>query len=171
MLKFQSDGFTLIEILVVVVIVAILTVMGVQMISSGSVERNLQQHGRILQATMNYACDQATLQNIPYGVKFNQNSYAFSLFVNQQWQDVVSDNATFNKEFTDGSVFQLEIDGQSVVLSEEFAEVPSIVCDSSGELSDFKLIITDVTQKHRYLLKRVDFWKIEGEWLDEKQKS
>lgn len=171
MLKTKDNGFTLIEILVVIVIVSILTVMGVQMISSGSVERNLQQHGKILQATLNYACDQATLQNIPYGVKFTKSGYNFSQFINQQWLDVISDEATFNKEYNDGSQFDLEIDAQSVVLGEEFAEIPAIVCDSSGELTDFKLIIADATGKHRYQLKRVDFWKIQGQWLDEKQKS
>ncbi len=102
--KTNLSGFTLIEILVVVVIVSILSVLGVQMIASGSVERNLQQHGRILQASIEYSCDQATLQNIPYGVKFFQNGYIFTQFVNQQWLDVLTNEPLYPREFSDGEI-------------------------------------------------------------------
>lgn len=164
------QGFTLIEILVVVVIVSILTVLGVQMISSGSVERNLQQHGRKLQASIEYSCDQATLQNIPYGVKFYKNGYIFVQYVNQQWLDLMGQDVSFATELTDGSQLILSIDGQSLVLPVEVDEIPQVLCDSSGQLTPFVLLISDATQQHHYQLKTKDFWQLEGRWLDENKK-
>lgn len=167
---FTVSGFTLIELLVVVVIVSIMTVLGVQMISSGSVERNLQQHGRILQATIEYSCDQATLQNIPYGVNFSSTGYRFAQFVNQDWLEVYNQEVSFSKVITDGSLFTLKIDGQVIVLQEDFTDTPQLMCDSSGELTSFELLISDATDKHHYQLKTKDFWQIQGQWLDENKK-
>ncbi|MFK8010848.1 MAG: type II secretion system minor pseudopilin GspH [Marinicellaceae bacterium] len=168
-LKKQLSGFTLIEILVVVVIVSILSVLGVQMIASGSVERTLQQQGRMLQASIEYSCDQATLQNIPYGIKFYQSGYVFSQFVNQEWLDVQENEVLFPKEISEGLLLALRIDGASVILPEEEAEIPQILCDSSGKISPFELVISDVTEKHLYLLETIDLWQIDGRWLDEKE--
>ncbi len=161
-----TKGFTLIEILVVVVIVSIVSVMGVQMISSGSVERNLQQHGRILQASIEYSCDQAILQNRSYGLRFYQTGYQFSQYTNQQWIEVTSEIIS-NNQFADGSLLSLEIDGYSVVLPEEVDEVPQLMCDSSGQLTPFIVRISDATKQHHYQLKSIDFWRMQGQWLDE----
>jgi len=163
-----KQGFTLIEILVVVVIISILTVMGVQMLNSGSVERNLQQHGRILQSALKYACDQATLQNRPYGLKLTTNAYLFSEFANQNWLDLDSQVTLTMQELTDGSFFSLKIDDSSVVLKDEELDAPQIICDAAGQLSNFEILISDNSQKHNYQLKTVDFWHIEGRWPDEK---
>jgi len=170
-LKKNSSGFTLIEILVVVVIVSILSVLGVQMIASGSVERNLQQHGRILQASIEYSCDQATLQNMPYGIKFYQAGYVFAQFVNQQWLEVLNNESLSPKEITDGSIFDLSLEDETTVLPEEPEDVPQIMCDSNGQISTFNLVISDATDKHHYLLESIDFWQVDGKWLDEKTKQ
>lgn len=163
----NHKGFTLIEILVVVVIVSILTVLGVQMVNSGSVERNLQQHGRILQARIEYACDQATLQNIPYGIKLYKNSYSFVEYANGQWLDVSSENL-LTQDLSDGSLMTLKIDDSSVVLKDDEIELPQIVCQATGELTPFEVLISDATETHHYQIKTIDFWKLEGQWLDEK---
>jgi len=169
MINRTGRGFTLIEILIVVVILSILTVMGVQMVSSGSVERNLRHHARVVQSTIEYACDQATLQNIPYGVRFFNKAYVFFQYNNQQWQAVISDDINFSRELTDGSIFSLEIDGQFVVLHDDEIEIPHIMCDTSGQMTAFELIVSDATERHRYQLKTTDFWQLEGQWLDETQ--
>jgi len=160
------SGFTLIEILVVVVIISILSVMGVQMISSGSVERNLKQHGRVLQASIEYSCDQATLQNIPYGIHIFTKGYAFSQFIDQQWVDLISEEILVSKEIIDGSLFSLEIEGHSVVLKDEIDEIPQIMCDSTGQLIAFEIHISDATNTHKYQLKTIDFWNLQGQWLN-----
>ena len=162
-------GFTLIEILIVVVILSILTVMGVQMVSSGSVERNLKHHARVIRSTIEYACDQATLQNVPYGVRFFNSAYVFFQYNNQQWQTVISDDIDFSRELVDGSIFSLEIDDQFVVLTDDEIEVPHIMCNTSGQMTAFELTVSDATEQHHYQLKTKDFWQLEGQWLDETQ--
>ena len=139
------------------------------MIASGSVERNLQQHGRTLQASIEYSCDQATLQNIPYGVKFFQNGYTFTQFVNQQWLDVLTNEPLYPREYSDGSLLELSIEDKSLILPEDAEDVPQIMCDSSGQINAFKLIISDATDKHHYLLETTSFWQLEGQWLDDKK--
>jgi type II secretion system protein H len=166
----RQKGFTLIEILIVVVIVSILTVLGVQMISAGSVERNLQQHGRILQASLQYSCDQATLQNTPYGIKFFQTGYSFTYYVNQQWLELISQDTLFTKNLTDGSVLTLEIEGKELLLPDEETEMPQIYCDNTGQITPFSLLISDATDTHHYQIRTIDFWKLEGRWLDDQEK-
>lgn len=165
----NSSGFTLIEILVVVVIASILSVLGIQMIASGSVERNLQQHGRILQSSLEYSCDQATLQNQPYGIKIHKNGYVFTQFVNQQWLDVELNESLYSKDIADGSIFSLRVEDEPIILSEDVGDLPQIYCDSTGQISVFELTVSDVTQKHHYVLKTMDFWNIEGHWIDDKE--
>jgi prepilin-type N-terminal cleavage/methylation domain-containing protein len=168
-MKSHQTGFTLIEIIIVVVIISILAVFGVQMISSGSVERNLQQHGRILQSSIQYSCDQATLQNIPYGVKFFQSGYAFSQFINQQWIDLIAQETLISRELTDGSQLTLEIEGKVVVLQDDVGEVPHIICDNNGQITSFVLLFSDATETHHYQLKTINFWQLEGQWLDDEK--
>jgi len=167
----KTIGFTLIEILIVVVIVSVLTVMGVQMVNSGSVERNLQQQGKIFKSSLYYVCDQATFGNRAYGVVFSENSYSFSYFVNHQWLAAVETN-NLSRTLTAGLVFDLQIEGQTIVLSSEIEnieEAPQIMCNSMGELTPFRLTIKDATGKHRYQLATTSFWEIEGQWLEENQ--
>lgn len=163
-----SQGFTLIEIIVVVVIVSVITVLGVQMISSGSVERNLQQHGRILQSALEFSCDQAILQNRSYGVSFFDRGYQFSLYNEEQWVVVLDSTDYAYKKFEDGSLLSLRIDDQQVLLKDEPEEVPQVICNASGELNTFSVLISDASEQHHYQLKTIDFWQIQGQWLNEK---
>ena len=80
--------------------------------------------------------------------------------------EIISEESFYNKELADGSFFSLEIDGQFVVLDEEVDDIPQIMCDSSGEITAFELLISDATDKHHYQLATVSFWQIEGHWLD-----
>ncbi len=163
-----ANGFTLIEIIVVVVIVSVITVLGVQMISSGSVERNLQQHGRILQSAIEFSCDQAILQNRSYGISFFDRGYQFTLFNEEQWVAMLGNRDYTYKKFEDGSLLSLRIDDQQVVLKDEPEQTPQVVCDANGELNTFTVLISDPTAQHHYQLKTINFWQIQGQWLNEK---
>lgn len=162
----KQAGFTLIELIVVVVIISVLAVLGVQMISSGSVERNLQHHGKILKSSLQYSCDQATLQNIPYGVKFYKSGYTFTQYVNQQWVDLFVQETLITRELSDGSQLTLEVEGKQVILPEDADDTPQISCDNNGHITSFVLRISDATKTHHYQLKTLNFWQLEGQWLD-----
>ncbi len=159
-----TKGFTLVEILVVVVIVAVMTALGVQMLSAGSVERNLQQHGRQIQASLNFSCDQAILQNRSHGISFFNEGYQFSQYVDQQWLSLADEMDYAYHEFQDGSVLSLRIEDQSIVLGDEPTELPQVVCDASGELTPFSVLISDASKAHHYRLKTINFWQLQGGW-------
>jgi general secretion pathway protein H len=165
--RHQDSGFTLIEILIVIVIVSIMTVLGVQMINSGSIERTVQQQVNQFKASFAYSCDQASLQNRIYGLKIFQNGYSFSTLVNQQWQDVLASEALANIEFDNGIYFDLSVDGRVVELTQNSNQIPQIICDSSGEISAFVLNLHNSSNASIYQLKPKDFWSLEGRWLDE----
>jgi general secretion pathway protein H len=166
--KAQKLGFTLIEILIVIVIVSIMTVIGVQMLGSGSIERTVQQNINKFRASFDYSCDQASLQNRIYGINLFKSGYSFSTYINQQWQDVIANEVLPTIEFENGLWFELQVEGRPVILDDEPVRNPQIICDSSGEISSFVLKVYNSSNASVYQLKPKDFWNLEGHWLDEK---
>jgi hypothetical protein len=77
------------------------------------------------------------------------------------------DNTNLSHEFTDGSQISLSIDDQPLVLKEDYADKPQLLCDNTGQLSPFELLISDTSKQHQFQLKTSDYWTIESRWLDE----
>lgn len=163
----QNSGFTLIEILIVIVIVSILTVLGVQMISSGSIERTVQSSANKFRTSFDYACELASLQNRIYGVKFYESGYAFSTYFNQQWQDVTASEALLLTDFKNGLKLDLLVDGRPVILKDELPNIPQIICEETGQISTFELNINNSSNSSVYQIKPKDFWNLEGFWINE----
>lgn len=72
-----QHGFTLLEILVVVVIIAILTALLLPNLSSGGRWRDLQREAGTLALRIRVAQDDAMLYGREYGIVFSENGYRF----------------------------------------------------------------------------------------------
>jgi general secretion pathway protein H len=153
----QSRGFTLIEILVVIVIVG--TVLSIVVLSTGIVpddEELLTERTR-LTALMETVQDEAMMQGREFGLELMTSAYRFVEFdpLTRQWMDVPGDDLYRLRELPEGIEFELYIDDRRVQLNNDPQKikdpnntnatagvatyVPHLYIFASGEASAFEL--------------------------------
>jgi general secretion pathway protein H len=141
------SGFTLIEILVVLLIIGIL-VAGTAL-SLGVLGRDsaLQKESDRLSALMDYLREQATLQNREYGLRCFVGGYEFLAYDARtgQWQRVTADDTLRPRPLPTGVSLQVSIEGRDIILPREQVDAdqlsPQIMLFSSGDLNLFELTL------------------------------
>lgn len=116
-------GFTLLEILVVVLIIGIVTAGMLLSMSFAGKDTELETESKRLLSLMNYVQEQAELQTRDYGVLFGQHGYEFVVYDVQQgaWRPVFEDDALRERTLPDGLDFKLAVDARDIVLNESIA--------------------------------------------------
>ncbi len=145
-----QTGFTLIEILVVVVILAVLA--GALTLAIGGVggARQLAHEAARAQALIGYACEQAELTGREIGLSVNTKGYRFSRLDRGNWLPIGADELR-PRDWLPSTTVQLERDGHRVDIASAFPEKPQLVCFSSGELTAFRLQLQlpDIADRYR----------------------
>jgi general secretion pathway protein H len=85
----RARGFTLIEILVVLVLLGLISALALTTVGGGNQTQELQNEARRLQAVLLMAADEAIFSNEEIGVIIEPDSYAFLTYNEQEgrWQD------------------------------------------------------------------------------------
>jgi general secretion pathway protein H len=85
----KSNGFTLIEILVVLVLLGLISSIALTTVGGGNQYREMQNEVRRLQAVLLMASDEAVFSNEEIGVMIESDYYAFLSFNEQEgsWED------------------------------------------------------------------------------------
>ena len=138
-----ARGFTLIEILVVVVIIALISAGMILSVSLTGRDRELEKESDRLQALFNYAREQAELQTREYGVMFEDDGYEFLTYDVHRavWRAVMEDDALSARKLPDGLDFKLKVDARPVVLKrpkDAKDKTPQVMIFSNGDLSTFE---------------------------------
>jgi general secretion pathway protein H len=157
----RSGGFTLIEILVVVVIIGIVTVGAMLSLSFTGPDRELHTEGDRLADLMNYAQEQGELQTRELGLYCTDHSYQFLAFDARRnlWVPVADDDALRPRNLPDALKLQLDVEGREVVLASPADEqkkkiapqdlLPHVMIFSNGDLTSFRVTLeregTDMT--------------------------
>jgi len=114
----RQRGFTLIEILVVIVIVA--TVVSIALLSVGVIgeDEELDTERRRLSSLIETVQDEAMLQGREFGVEIMTSSYRFVEFdpLTRQWADVPGDELLRLRYLPEGLEFELFIDEKRIDL-------------------------------------------------------
>jgi general secretion pathway protein H len=138
----RTGGFTLIEILVVVVIIGVIAAATVLTVSLTGRDRDLDKESNRLFALFTYAREQAELQTREYGVLFKDDGYEFLSYDVRKatWRSITEDDALEPRKLPDGLSVKLTLEGRPVVLTRPANakdKTPQLVIFSSGDLATF----------------------------------
>ena len=140
--KFLTQGFTLVEVLIVVALIAITMSLVLPDYFGVSQRQQVQGLAEDLRNKIELARDKALQQNQEWGLEIDKDSITFSTLnvLNQQWTPL-SDRPFNTFRFSDTAVISLNVENHSVPVSYENEELPSLIIFSSGEVSPFKIEI------------------------------
>jgi general secretion pathway protein H len=153
----RNSGFTLVELMVVVLIIGLLAAAMVLSVSVTGRDSALEKEGERAFALLNYAREKAELQTREFGLYFGDRDYQFLTFDprRQVWREVEEDDSMRLREMPDGVTLRLQVEGREVVLrapdtrqkteeqlkEEEKKRIPHIILFSNGDLTPFRLVL------------------------------
>ncbi len=155
----SEQGFTLLELIVVLVIMGIIISFAVLSIGSGSLERRVEQEGRRLIALIDLAGENSMLYGEELGIYLGESYYQFESYVDGAWLPYQKDKLFKRRTLPEQTVFKLFLDGLPVELSDEgglgerLAEEseqpyqPHLYILSSGERNSFELFLNNGDQE------------------------
>jgi general secretion pathway protein H len=158
-----AGGFTLIEILVVVVIISVIAAGAIISFGSLGQDRQLDDERDRLIVLMNYAREQAELQTRELGLYCAQDGYRFLAFDPQKnlWLDVQDDDALRARTLPSGVRIRLAVESHDVVLKAATDSklkqdpkdlIPHVMIFSNGDLTSFELTLERVGTDHTAVL-------------------
>ncbi len=147
----SDSGFTLIEILVVVVILAVMAATVTLAVGGVGGERQLSRETEQAQALIGHACEQAELTGKTIGISLNSSGYRFSELHGDDWLPLPLGEFR-ERAWLEGTASALSRDGQPVQIGEAYPDKPQLVCFSSGELTPFRLTLALADLPIRYRL-------------------
>jgi general secretion pathway protein H len=142
-LQSRSRGFTLIEIMIVVVIIGVISAGVLLSVNLTGRDRDLEKESDRLLTLVNYAREQAEMQTREYGIVVHADGYQFVAYDARRavWREVYEDDALHIRKLPDGLDFKLVVDARPVVLQstgEIKAPDPKELAKKKKTLDDLK---------------------------------
>ena len=141
----RAHGFSLLELLVVIVIIAILFTFTTLAIRGTSPEELLQTEARRLDRLLQVALEEAILRGMEYGVEFKPDGYRFMVYADYTWHLLADDKLLRERLLPENMEFELEIEQIDVLIEQadntddkdddEDRPRPQVFLLSSGEIT------------------------------------
>jgi general secretion pathway protein H len=152
----RSKGFTLVEILVVIVIMAVVISVTVLSVSSTGRDSQLDEESRRIEGLVGLLHERAILEGRDFGLRIEPAAYEFVVYDprRDRWMRLDQEREFRHRELPKGISFQLQLDSQTVVikaidrnLSGGDPPGPQVAIAASGEGTPFRLTLQrDATQ-------------------------
>lgn len=148
-MKNPSTGFTLIEILVVLLIVSIMSGVVIANLPALTRTADFESEAKRLQLVLELAREEALMQSSEFGFRIDRNSdgdlgaYSFLIYddLNQSWSDYTVPPLQ-SHELPEGIQMVLDVEGEGFQLDDSEDEgLPPVMLLSSGETTPFDLTI------------------------------
>ena len=148
-----SRGFTLIEILVVVVIIGVIVSAATLAIGVLGADREVEDQSRRFWAVLQQAREESELQGVDVGVFVTRSEYEYMRFDQRrnQWVPLLDDDLYRPRELPEGLEFRLWLEGREIVLRPSLPNrekeddnkkwPPQVMVLSSGDVMPFELRI------------------------------
>jgi len=150
-LSFKVKGFTLIEIMVVMIIISVILTFTTLSIGDGGLAQKLEQEAQRLASLLTMASQEAIMQSKEMGVSFEIDGYHFYVLQEQQWQSLQNDIFRPRK-LPPGIESEFYLEGEPIVLNDLEKNAPQLLLLSSGELTPFKVIFKYESNEGHYQL-------------------
>jgi general secretion pathway protein H len=168
-----SAGFTLLELMVVLVLVGIIFSFAMLSLGGDDLGEMMEQETRRLVTLLELASDEAVLRGEELAVHFSDAGYEFLVLQNTDWQSSGEDGLLKAYQLPAGIEIRLEVDGDPPGLTEPDDEdddslTPQVFILSSGEMTPFTATLQshDSTTRYRLsasVLGSLD-WEVEQAW-------
>ena len=114
----SQQGFSLLELLVVIVIVSILFTFTTLAIRGTSPEELIQTEAQRLDRLLQLASEEAILKGMEYGLEFKTSSYRFLIYAEGSWQPLEADKLLRERMLPENMEIELMVDTVDVVIEE-----------------------------------------------------
>jgi type II secretion system protein H len=115
-----TGGFTLLELLVVITIIAILFTFSTLAIRTSSPEDIIKEEALRLDRLIQLALEEAVLKNTEYGLQFNTNGYQFLYYdyAKNRWHPIETDKQLRARELPFEMEIELSIEETNIIVND-----------------------------------------------------
>ena len=147
----RSKGFTLVEILVVVVIMAIVISIAILAVGTTGRDTQLDEESRRIEGLVGLLHERALLEGRDFGLRIEPTAYEFVAYDarSDRWTTLDQEHEFRHRDLPKGLSFQLQLDSQTVVIKpvdrnlsgSAAPPAPQLAIAASGEGTPFRLTL------------------------------